>query len=463
MTLGTQNGPQLAAVRAVLDPARITAALDTWFAAQGRPERAVEVSVQRLFYVPGAECSLVYSVTLEAGGRRETQILSAVLGLPDPAAMYAKAERKAAKDKFVTPGLGAAAYHCTDLDLVLWTFPNDPKLKTLPAQWRQAPRETLALLATAGAAAGLEMGPATRTLVRYIPRKRCVLRYEVEWHPPRDANGAPRTLPSAELQTVYSKTYDDVVPAREAHSILEALWRAAQTDSRFLRIPEPLPFDAEGWTTYQRGVPGAPLSQSAAQVTPAHAAAIGRGLAAMHLVRIPVRPRHDLDDEAVKMRAHAALVAHVHPDAAAELERIKRRLDAMLPGLPRLPLVTSHGTFKLAHLLHDGHKSALVDFDSFVHADPLYDVANFTADLHYLEAMGVLPPGRARRLATAFYESWSAHVPWGRRDAVLNWYVASLLVRKQALKCVKHLHADAAVKIGRVLEAARARIEGDGL
>ena len=463
MTLGTRNGPQLAAVRAVLDPARIAAALDAWFAAQGRRERAVDVSVQRLFYVPGADCSLVYSLTLEADGRRDTQILSAILGLPDSAAVYAKAERKAAKDKFITPALGAAAYHLPDLDLVLWTFPNDPKLKTLPEQWRQLPGETLALRAATGASAGLEMGPATRSLVRYIPRKRCVLRYEMEWRPLRDANGAPGTLPTAELQTVYAKTYDDVVPAREADAILEGLWRAAQADSRFLRIPEPLPLDAEGWTTYQRGVPGAPLSQSAAQVTPALAAAIGRGLAAMHLVRIPVRPKHDLDDEAAKLRAHAALVAHVHPEAKAELDWITQRLDASLPRLPRLPLVTSHGTFKLAHLLHDGHQSALVDFDSFVHADPLYDVANFTADLHYLEAMGVLPPGRARRLATAFYESWSAHVPWGRRDSVLNWYVASLLVRKQALKCVKHLHTDAAVKISRVLETARARIEGEGL
>jgi len=50
-------------------------------------------------------------------------------------------------------------------------------------------------------------------------------------------------------------------------------------------------------------------------------------------------------------------------------------------------------------------------------------------------------------------------VPWGRRQKVLDWYVASLLVRKQAFKPVKHLHADAEVKVRRVLVEARNRID----
>ena len=136
------------------------------------------------------------------------------------------------------------------------------------------------------------------------------------------------------------------------------------------------------------------------------------------------------------------------------------RLGAALPGLPRSPLVPCHGTFKLNHLLHDGVHLGLVDFDSMVLGDPLYDVANFTADLHYLEANGALPAGRAAHLGRIFYDAWCDQVPWGRRDAVLDWYVACLLVRKQALKPVKHLHADAPAKIGRVLAAARERLGG---
>ena len=77
-----------------------------------------------------------------------------------------------------------------------------------------------------------------------------------------------------------------------------------------------------------------------------------------------------------------------------------------------------------------------------------------------MEAHGVLPPGRAAMLAGIFHDAWTAHVPWGKRQAVLAWYVASLLVRKQALKPVKHLHPDAPAKIERILRAAGARLGG---
>ena len=91
-------------------------------------------------------------------------------------------------------------------------------------------------------------------------------------------------------------------------------------------------------------------------------------------------------------------------------------------------------------------------------SDPLYDVANFTADLHYLEAQGLLPAGRPARLARLFYDAYTAEVPWARRDEVLDWYVASLLVRKQAMKCVKHLHPNAQPKIRAVLRQAFERL-----
>jgi hypothetical protein len=283
--------------------------------------------------------------------------------------------------------------------------------------------------------------------VRYIPGKRCVFRYESA------TSGAHRA--------VYAKVYEDPLPAGEAHALLVALWHAAAADAALLRVPEPLHFDPEGWTTYQGALPGTSFVAAARSVTPAQVAAIGRGLARLHVQRLPVRETWRLGDELARAVARADEIAAVHPPFAVAIAAVVGALAARLPHLPRLPLVPSHGTFKLAHLVQDGDRIGLVDFDSFVQADPLYDVANFTADLHYLEAAGVLPPGRAVRLGDVVHEAWSASVPWGRRDAVLDWYVASLLVRKQAMKCVKHLHPDARVKIRRLLAAASERLRED--
>jgi hypothetical protein len=400
-----------AAVRAANDPERMRTLLDAWFTAAGRPERVAALAVQRILWLPGSDFTAVYGIELQRGSEREAQLLFGDLCYDaDAAALVAKAARKAERGKFVAPKLGAPAYHLPELGMALWTFPNDPKLKTLP-RTLQAPVVRAALARLGGPHAGAngdwEVGAFDQKLVRYIPRKRCVFRFDIEWKRSRDnGDGAPLS----KLQHVYGKVYDDPDAAADAQRILEAMWRAAQADARWLRVPRPLPPDLEQHTVYQTAVGGEHLTRRAATVSPAQVAAIGRGLALLQTAR--------------------------------------------------LPLVPCHGTFKLNHLLDDGTHTSLVDFDSFVLADPIYDVANFVADLHYLEAQGALPAGRAAKLARAFYDAWSATVPWGRRDGVLDWYVASLLVRKQALKPVKHLHADAPAKIDQVLAEAALRLGG---
>jgi hypothetical protein len=450
-----------AAVRAANDPERMRTLLDAWFAAAGRAERVAALAVQRILWLPGSDFTAVYGIELQRGSEREAQLLFGDLCYDaDAAALVAKAARKAERGKFVAPKLGAPAYHLPELGMALWTFPNDPKLKTLP-RTLQGPVVRAALARLGGPHAGAngdwEVGAFDQKLVRYIPRKRCVFRFDIEWKRSRDnGDGAPLS----KLQHVYGKVYDDPDAAADAQRILEAMWRAAQADARWLRVPRPLSPDLEQHTVYQTAVGGEHLTRRAATVSPAQVAAIGRGLALLQTARLPVRPALPLELEFEKMQQQARLVAMLHPNAAEALSVIETRLAEGLPRLPRLPLVPCHGTFKLNHLLDDGTHTSLVDFDSFVLADPIYDVANFVADLHYLEAQGALPAGRAAKLARAFYDAWSATVPWGRRDGVLDWYVASLLVRKQALKPVKHLHADAPAKIDQVLAEAALRLGG---
>ena len=156
-------------------------------------------------------------------------------------------------------------------------------------------------------------------------------------------------------------------------------------------------------------------------------------------------------------QCNQAAVSAIHPERQSQIDEIIAALTRHLPTLPRLPWVPSHGTFKLNHLMSDGGPLSLLDFDSMTAADPLFDVANFTSDVYYLEAQGDLPAGGAAALAGALQEAYFAAVPWGRRQRVLDWYVASLLLRKQAYKTVKHLHGDAVAKISTVVQEALRR------
>ena len=449
--------PKSRAVLAANDPRQMTAALDAWFERAGKPERVVSLAIDRIFYLPGLDFSAAYRVVLGSEGEREEAILFGSIRYEDDAAQcIANAERQAATGKFVVPRLGAPAYHVPELDLVLWTFPNDPKLEVLgPALDPEAVRATLAGLPVPGGnGSRWQLGAIETTLVRYIPRKRCVVRCAIEWRR-EPAAGSPRAI----QQQVYAKVYDDVNFGARVFAVQRALSAAAQADKRWLRIPEPLLHDAPLQTLWEMAIPGQHLAASAAEVTPATTAMVGRGLALLHVAHLPVRERLTLEDELEKTRQQARLMVQVHPDLEPAVRSLEAKLEAVLPQLPRLPLVPSHGTFELNHLLYDGRQASLVDFDHMVLADPLYDVANFIADLHYLAAQGGLPADRAVLLGDAFYEAWNAMVPWGKRDAVLDWYVASLLVRKQAMKCVKHLHANARAKMDAVLREAAIRLE----
>jgi aminoglycoside phosphotransferase (APT) family kinase protein len=463
MRLEEAADPRLEQVRLAADADRMRERMADFFARAGRAERVESLSVVRVYYMPGQDFDAVYEMVLRSGDAVESQTLYGSIRYQGGAEeLVAKAARKAAKGKFRTPGLGDPAYHFPDLCMAAWTFPNDPKMKTLGANFESdRVHAALAHLRGPDDGPGWELGAVGEPeLVRYIPRKRCVLRYELAWHRQHAADGSPVALPASSLQRVYGKVYDDAAAARQAHAVLEALWRATPPEGRTLRVPRPLLHDAELLTAYQEAVPGTHLARAAEHVTPAQVSTIARGLAHLQQARVRLDPVLRLEDELAKLHEHAACIAMAHPQFAARLGAIETRLADRLPRLPRLPLVPAHGTFKLNHLLADGERTSLVDFDSMTNADPLYDVANFTADLHYLEAQGVLPAGRAERLGRTLHEAWLSVVPWGRRDAVLDWYVSSLLVRKQALKPVKHLHPDAVAKIERVLEAARARLEG---
>ena len=283
MSTPAMADPRLDAVRGASDPVRVRDRLGAWFASRGRPEVVESVEIDRVFYVPAAEFTAVYAVTLRSGNEQSVQVLSGSIRYSgDDGELMAKAERRVAKGKFVEPAIGAPAYHFPEWSCVLWTFPNDPKLGSLPAIQRpETVRAALACLGGPGTTNGSANGNGARedpvrwqvgaydqTLVRYIPRRRCVFRLEVEWRQERGADGAPQALPSAVLQRVYAKVYDDEMEARQALRVQETLWRAAGGEGRGLRVPRPLHLDPEHLVLYQTALPGTHLAQAAAAVTP---------------------------------------------------------------------------------------------------------------------------------------------------------------------------------------------------
>jgi aminoglycoside phosphotransferase (APT) family kinase protein len=75
---------------------------------------------------------------------------------------------------------------------------------------------------------------------------------------------------------------------------------------------------------------------------------------------------------------------------------------------------------------------ALVDFDSCVRGDPIFDVGSFVAYLVYLGHKGKLAEERSALCIRSFCRAYAERAPWGLPPDLLRWYVAAQLVTKHA-------------------------------
>ena len=463
MNLPSNQDQHYARVQSALQPQVVQDLLNERLA--GRSQRIESLKVDYSFYVPGNNFRIVYRGDVVNGVSRDSQVwFGRIPVAEDHQQRYEKIQHKLEKGRYVQPALGQAAYHLPEIGMVLWTFPNDPHLKTLPELLRAATLQRI--FRSFEHRQNWDLGAHHYDMARYIPGKRCVLRFQIEWRGPRprgdiESPGPSDTFPAlesaSELETVFGKVYESAAASAVAWSTLQDLWKASQQHKDFFRIPTPLHCEEPLQTLWMARVPGEALALRASAVTVEMAAGIGRGLGLLQLSPIRTFTRYTLEQECAATRDNGLAVAAIHPEMQPQIDEIVAALQRQLKTLARLPLVPSHGTFKLNHLMSDGGPLSLLDFDSMTAADPLFDVANFTSDVYYLEAQGDLPEGRAATLAGALQEAYFSTVPWGRRQRTLDWYVASLLLRKQAYKTVKHLHGDAVAKIGNVVQEALRR------
>lgn len=452
------SDPRLDDVRQGMDPQAIQSLLNHRLTNQGGELCFSDLTLEYGQYEPFSNFHALYRATLRNGSASESQLLFGRIAYAgDDAIRFAKAERKLAKGRFVRPQLGYGAYHLPEIGMVLWTYPNDPTLKTLTLL--QDPLRLRRTLARFESRTGWEPGATRSELVHYIPGKRATFRYDVEWRRPRAPDGSPVGLPAAEFERLFGKVYDTRQAAERSWITLQDVWRAQQGSRHAFRVPRPLHFERELLATWCTRLPGSCLGDGVERVDRHLAARIGRGLAALHQGRVRLAEHLRLEDEFMATRTNASLVARVHPEFEGDLQMLLTRLEQALPLLPRLPLTTAHGSFKLNHLLVDEHEGlSLLDLDSMVMADPALDLANLVSELICLAVQGTLPAPGVAGLETACREAYAGLVPWPSHPDVLDWYTACLLIRKQAFKSVKHLHPDARDKIRGLIEAATDRL-----
>jgi hypothetical protein len=315
-----------------------------------------------------------------------------VKGYPDRAA----SEAAWRQDRLNRPE--ARSTHLPDLDLVVWRFPDDPRLPALPTL--VAPRAAAGVLPPAVRDV-LGMGPGDEpriTVVRYQPEASVTLRLEAR------VDGA---------RAVFAKhlAEGDVAGIGARH---QALW--SLSDPRHgLRIAEPLATDPTRGVLWTRGVAGRPLTDSVvADRLPTATAPLGAMLAALHATPVSTTEAVGVDHLLAEARKKADKLIRAHPPVAAMVAGLVARATRRRGDVLRDRVTTLHGDFHLDQLVSSEHGPVLVDLDAMVHGPPELDLAEFLVDL----ALRDLPEIVTHEVARGLLSSYAA-ASGSRVDAAL--------------------------------------------
>lgn len=348
--------------------------------------------------------------------------------------LYAKAfSRGASLDAYraawpqhcIIPRFGEPVMHLPELDLVVWSLPNDPAMAQLPAFLDAAAiRAHLPLDRIFGAAAA-HAGVDAVHIVRHEPEEHCTARFALHC-------GAARA-------TIYGKSYRGE-EWRDARDCLEALWREGDADPQAFLVGRPLGSCPPLHVVWQREVSGVPLASQLAGAAPdAVLRTLAVALARLHAdgpAPERVESRDDTLDTARKWRKK---LLQAEPRFAPLLDTVLSRLEAPAD-LPPTRMRPIHGDFHIDQMLWCDGRIALFDYDNFMLGAPARDVADFISQLLYREG-GRGDEGRVvdrPAVAARFLTHYRAANGGAPDDRELDWYLRLMLLRKAYSFFVRH-------------------------
>lgn len=424
--------PQLPQLSVVSNPAAMQKVLQNTLPGfvEGR-YRIQKLELTDCDYKPGRKCTLSYllHVAEAASGKSGQQIFVGTIAADDNLAQRFERLQQMLS---ATTEFGPALHLLPEHNMLLWGFPNDPKIKHL------------ATLVNAGRLRALlqEHWPALNLptkfilrdvqtrVIKYAAQTRCTLRHVLFLE---TEDGGERS----EL-VLYSKIFSSKTSVKPLFRKLQTLWQAPVCQNGVLLIPEPLFCDAKLNLFFQRGLQGRNVDQLLPNLDlPAIAAKSGAMLAQFQqsaFDRLEARaPEHELY-ECEKILARLAESAPEHLPHAQKIDAALRVKFPLLTPIASTPL---HGAFRLTQLLLVEDRLALIDFDDLVKGNPISEVGGFIAYLLYLPLKGLSTEEQARASVTTFCNAYRAQAPWGLPPDVLQWYIAVYLFSREVKKCLE--------------------------
>jgi hypothetical protein len=232
------------------------------------------------------------------------------------------------------------------------------------------------------ASLGIASDPAQRpviTPIRYRPKERHVLRYEID----------SLEADSGQRQRLYAKLYSNAQDAVRAFGIANRVVDWLDSKPEGLQGNRPAAMSQEDGVILYPHAAGTPLSHllhRSGRWLAAQLQTIGSGLAFLHKGPETLQAelkQNTLENEAKVVKRASEHIQVLLPETHAKIFEIVERAQEQYSGLPQEKPTFTHSDFKADHLLATPGGLTLIDFDTCKLADPALDIGKFLADLEW--------------------------------------------------------------------------------
>jgi aminoglycoside phosphotransferase (APT) family kinase protein len=393
------------------------------------------VDVTRVYYKPGkrGECRLQLRAAIQdrKGVRLGDQLYCGQIW---PESALRRQAAAARSQTLVPPAFGEPLSLLDDWNLLLWAFPNDPELPALVelSQPERLVERVRTRPQSFGLPAAARIVAADTRVKKYVPARRCLFEFRIDYIDPQGASGSHR---------VFGKAYREG-QGRKAYRRLRALFEGALPRSGPLRLPEPYGCDESLDLVLQEPLRGLPLSQALADPRlPALATLAGRGIAALHAMELQLPERWTLTAEQGELATKVEAVAQAFPRHAARCRALRARLLDEVPRMGAPGRATVHGAFRMSHVFAAGDRVGLIDLDRSGRGEPAHDLGRFAAHLIEAQVRGRIEEQAAQQVIRALVEGHRAASATPVSELHMRWFTASHLLTGQLYKLVKRVDA----------------------
>jgi hypothetical protein len=389
--------------------------------------------IEHVRYKPRRGCAICYRLRIHdrsTKSRWEQLVLARVYGAGAALHGYEKALLRPMEATRGVPALS----HIAPLEMVVWAFPNERKMRYLGAltDSDRLNKEILPEVVRARWGSQQRIVEATHRLMHYAPEHTLSIRVDLQL---RHCDKEERRA-----WVLFGKTYYDR-QGWDTYSLMRRLWKYSWESGGLLRMPRPVSYQSRLKALWQEGLPGIPLLAALERGT-GHVQAFfsaGVQVGALHMSDVTCGNKLRIEDFLERLTNLESMLHELNLPARAKVPLLVRRLVDGARSLGPMRQGVLHGDLHAQNLLvHKGCVS-LIDFDNVRRGPTLYDIGSFVSSLLY---RGLLVEGRPEAHLSqlqAFMSGYSKQTTAAISPAQLNWMVAVTLLTERVYRSISRL------------------------